>query len=153
MNRPRACGALIHGDAILMVRHVEPTRSYWTLPGGGLEAGETPAEAAVREVCEETGLAVRAVRLLWEGTYGHGTKTSPEYCFLVEPEAESEDKHAPVLGHDPEEAHLPLPQRLLQGVGWMPLAEMTGDAQVARVLMALADGGGAMKLEKRHHDE
>lgn len=52
MTRPRACGALIQGDMILMVRHVEPTRSYWTLPGGGLEAGETPAEAAIREVYE-----------------------------------------------------------------------------------------------------
>ncbi len=52
MAHPRACGALIQGDMILMVRHVEPTRSYWTLPGGGLEAGETPAEAAIREVYE-----------------------------------------------------------------------------------------------------
>ena len=50
MTRPRACGALIHNKEILMVRHVEPTRSYWTLPGGGVEAGETPAEAAVRKV-------------------------------------------------------------------------------------------------------
>lgn len=59
MTRPRACDALIHNDAILMVQHVEPTRSYWTLPGGGLEAGETPAEAAIREVYEETRLARR----------------------------------------------------------------------------------------------
>ena len=36
MTRPRACGALIQGDMILMVRHVEPTRSYWTLPSGVL---------------------------------------------------------------------------------------------------------------------
>jgi ADP-ribose pyrophosphatase YjhB (NUDIX family) len=45
MTRPRACGALIQNSMILMVRHVEPTRSYWTLPGGGLEANETPAES------------------------------------------------------------------------------------------------------------
>ena len=47
MNRPRACGALIHGNTILMVQHREPTRSYWTLPGGGVVAGETPAVATV----------------------------------------------------------------------------------------------------------
>ena len=139
MTRPRACGALIHGDTILMVRHAEPTRSYWTLPGGGVEAGETPAEAAVREVREETGLRVQAVRLLWEGTYGIGVKRSPEYCFLIAPESESEVKQAIVLGHDPEEAHLPFHQQLLQGVAWVPLAELIGDAQVARVLMALED--------------
>lgn len=139
MTRPRACGALIQGGTILVVRHVEPTRSYWTLPGGGVEAGETPAEAAVREVREETGLRVRAVRLLWEGTYGNGAKRSPEYCFLIVPESESEDKHAIVLGHDPEEVHLPFHQQLLQGVAWVPLAELMGDAQVARVLMALED--------------
>ena len=139
MTRPRACGALLHNNLILMVRHVEPTRSYWTLPGGGVEAGETPAEAAVREVYEETGLRVKAVRLLWEGTYGHGTRTSPEHCYLVEPEAESEEQHAIPLGLDPEEDHLTADQRLLQGVGWLPVAEMTGDAQVARVRMALAE--------------
>ena len=138
MTRPRACGALIHNNSILMVRHVEPTRSYWTLPGGGLEAGETPAEAAVREVWEETGLLVKAVRLLWEGTYGHGDRTSREHCYLVEPEAESEERHIVVLGLDPEEAHLPSHHRLLQGVAWVPLSDLRGDAQVARVLMALA---------------
>ena len=45
MTRPRACGALIHGDAILMVHHVEATRSYWTLPGGGVEAGSQKSKA------------------------------------------------------------------------------------------------------------
>ena len=139
MTRPRACGALIHNKEILMVRHVEPTRSYWTLPGGGVEAGETPAEAAVREVWEETGLWVKAVRLLWEGTYGHGDRTSPEYCYLVEPEAEIEEQHTVALGLDPEEAHLPSHHRLLQGVAWVPLADLISDAQVARVVMALAE--------------
>ena len=36
----------------------------WCLPGGGMEPGETPAEAVVREVMEETGLQVRAVRVI-----------------------------------------------------------------------------------------
>ncbi len=36
----------------------------WTLPGGGLEAGEDPEGAAVREVVEETGYVVELTRLL-----------------------------------------------------------------------------------------
>jgi len=36
---------------------------YWGLPGGGVEAGETPWQGVVREVCEETGLDVLVERL------------------------------------------------------------------------------------------
>ena len=35
-----------------------PPNSHWITPGGGVEPGETPAEAAVREVYEETGLRI-----------------------------------------------------------------------------------------------
>ena len=37
---------------------------FWCLPGGQLEAGETPMEAVVREVAEETGLEVEVERLV-----------------------------------------------------------------------------------------
>lgn len=141
MSRPRACAALIHGGTILMVRHVEPSRSYWTLPGGGIEAGETPHQAAVREVWEETGVQVRAVRLLWEGTYGSGASSSPEYCFLVKPKEAGEERPAGLLGCDPEEVGLPAESKLLQGVGWVPLEELMRDVQVVRVMMVLAEEG------------
>jgi ADP-ribose pyrophosphatase YjhB (NUDIX family) len=39
-------------------------RGLWTLPGGGIDFGERPVEAVVREVREETGLAVRVGELL-----------------------------------------------------------------------------------------
>ena len=37
---------------------IDVADSHWIAPGGGLEPGETPAEAAVREVYEETGIRV-----------------------------------------------------------------------------------------------
>lgn len=37
---------------------LDATDSHWIAPGGGVEPGETPAEAAVREVYEETGIRV-----------------------------------------------------------------------------------------------
>jgi 8-oxo-dGTP pyrophosphatase MutT (NUDIX family) len=51
---------------VLLVEHRDPQThlSYWVLPGGGREIGETFAEAAIREVREETGVTVRIVRRL-----------------------------------------------------------------------------------------
>lgn len=51
--------------SVLLVRRVnEPFRGLWTLPAGFVDAGEDPARAAERECLEETGLRVRATRVL-----------------------------------------------------------------------------------------
>ncbi len=49
------------GD-VLLVKEKEDGR--WTLPGGWVDVGESPSEAVEREVKEESGYRVRAVRLL-----------------------------------------------------------------------------------------
>ena len=46
------------GENILMVKNKGSRSSYYTLPGGAVESGETLEEAAIREVKEETGLNV-----------------------------------------------------------------------------------------------
>ena len=53
-------GGLIHrnGTILLIKRKFEPNKGKWSLPGGLLEIGEDPAEAARREVMEELGLEV-----------------------------------------------------------------------------------------------
>jgi 8-oxo-dGTP pyrophosphatase MutT (NUDIX family) len=51
---------------VLLARHSEV--GAWVLPGGAIEPGETPADAAVRETWEEAGLLVRLTRLV--GVFG-----------------------------------------------------------------------------------
>jgi len=60
-----AVGAIVfrRSDILLVKRGSEPNRGRWSVPGGALEAGETVEAAAVREVLEETGLEVRAIRV------------------------------------------------------------------------------------------
>jgi 8-oxo-dGTP diphosphatase len=63
--RVLAAGAVVRDDAgrLLLVRRAkDPEAGRWTLPGGRVEPGESPAAAAAREVAEETGLAVAVGR-------------------------------------------------------------------------------------------
>lgn len=47
------------GDHVLLIqRGKEPMRGCWSIPGGSHDLGETVREAAVREVMEETGVAI-----------------------------------------------------------------------------------------------
>jgi 8-oxo-dGTP pyrophosphatase MutT (NUDIX family) len=63
------CSAAILDEQgrILLTRRAD--NGQWCLPGGGMEPGESAAEACEREVFEETGLSVRVRRLV--GIYSH----------------------------------------------------------------------------------
>ena len=56
-----ASAACFRDGKVLIAKRIKP--SLWSLPGGRLEPGETLAEAAIRELFEETGVTAEAVGL------------------------------------------------------------------------------------------
>jgi 8-oxo-dGTP pyrophosphatase MutT (NUDIX family) len=98
----RGADALVRNDAgeVLLVRRADDGR--WAMPGGWVDPGETPAQAAVREVAEETGMHVSEPRLLHTElrsqsvhfTYG---------CRLDGGELRTSDESLDVAFRDPEQ--------------------------------------------------
>jgi ADP-ribose pyrophosphatase YjhB (NUDIX family) len=66
-----------HGRVLLCHRR---DLDVWNLPGGGVESGELPTEAVVRETKEETGLNVVVERLV--GVYGKTDKDELVFAFV-----------------------------------------------------------------------
>ena len=66
IQRVAAYGVVQRDDRLLLVRLTDmtPSPGSWSLPGGGINHGEHPADAVVRELHEETGLHGRVVGVL-----------------------------------------------------------------------------------------
>lgn len=61
-----AAGAVVerNGEVLLVRRTMKPSQGFWSFPGGFVDFDETPAQAAVRECWEETGLLIEITGLL-----------------------------------------------------------------------------------------
>jgi 8-oxo-dGTP pyrophosphatase MutT (NUDIX family) len=99
------------GREYLLLRRVASHSGFWQSVTGSLEAGETHIEAALREVCEETGYRPRPAELIelgivnvfeiapqWRAKYAPGVTHNEEVCFALE--VEKFDVVMDALEHD-----------------------------------------------------
>lgn len=64
-------GIVIYNHKILIMKRTRPSSDglgYWELPGGGLEYGETPHQALIRELKEETNLDIKILKPVYTFT-------------------------------------------------------------------------------------
>lgn len=115
----RSVAIVIRDGKILMERlcykDANNGKEFFSVPGGGIEEGETPEQAAIRELKEECGLDGTIVKPL-AIIYSHGRK---EYSFEV---AVPKDQQA-ITGYDPEEAGSENPP--LREVVWKSLDQIS----------------------------
>lgn len=112
--RNRSVVFVVRNRKILVEKLSYEGRTFFSVPGGGIEAGETPEEAAVRELKEECGLDGTIVRKLAELYNNDRT----EYVFEVRvPENQKE-----ITGYDPEE---PVDNQPIKEVLWKELCELS----------------------------
>lgn len=73
------------GEMLLVRQYRHPlARENWEVVAGGMDPGETPEEAAARELREETGYRARAVRRLWSGFSAPGFCTELLHFCVVD---------------------------------------------------------------------
>ena len=113
-GRGRAQCIVTRADKLLLVRHTHGGLSWYCTPGGGIEPGETPERAALRELWEEC--RVEGVILRQLGVYADPYEDKRFYTYHVDIGGQT-----PSLGADPEVEGEPV----LTGVRWLALDELS----------------------------
>lgn len=117
MKWNRASAVIIHDDKLLVIYRQAGGRTYYALPGGRIEKGETFIETIKRELIEETSLDTKLDRQIYQLDAENGFS---EYTFLAhyisgEPELhpQSEEK----IHESATDLHKPM---------WLPIKDLPG---------------------------
>ncbi|MDL4842347.1 NUDIX hydrolase [Aquibacillus rhizosphaerae] len=79
MLRSRSSVVLIQNKKVGLIKRIRNDSVYYVFPGGGIEAGETPEEAAKREALEELGVKIKVDECIATIEFD-----GPQYYFLSE---------------------------------------------------------------------
>ncbi len=117
--RIRAGIVLIEGEKVALIERHRAGLHYFVFPGGGVDEGESPEQAAVRETMEELGVEVVIQRKVAEVQLG---KRSRQIYFLVE---QTGGKFGTGTGEEFTDADPDHPQRGIYIPIWMPIDELS----------------------------
>lgn len=138
-QRVAAYGLCIRNAQILLSRLSRATGrpGSWTLPGGGIDHGEPPAEAVVRETHEETGLEVTVHQVL---------TVDSRHFVGTRPDGRAEDLHSIRIVYLATTTDDAQPRVLDVGgtsdaAAWVPLQQLQEHPVVELVVLALEAAG------------
>ena len=102
------------GDEVLLIqRKYPPMAGSWAFPGGFVEQGENPIDAAVRELKEETGLDGKEPKLLM--VMGDADRDPRKHIVSIVYEIQVSEEQQPVAGDDAADARFWPISTLLSG--------------------------------------
>jgi ADP-ribose pyrophosphatase YjhB (NUDIX family) len=100
----RTAAVILHRDQVLI--HRAERDSFWTLPGGRVEFGESASAALTREMQEELGVSIKVERLLWlvENFFTYEAEDFHElalyFLATLPPETDLTTKNEPIKGNE-----------------------------------------------------
>jgi len=115
--RIRAGVVLVEDGKVALIERHRAGKHYFVFPGGGVDEGETPEQAAIREMEEETGLHVAIQKKLAEIHFG----LSEQVYYLVD---KLDGQFGTGTGEEFTDSDPDDPTEGLYVPIWMPLAEL-----------------------------
>ena len=121
-HRPTPCAGVVclrGGEVLLIRRGKAPRLGEWSLPGGRIEWGETAADAALRELVEETGVKAELLGLLdvVDGLFTDAGGRLERHYLLIDYAARW-IAGEPVAGDDAAEARFWPAEQAIELVAW-----------------------------------
>ncbi|MBC7481896.1 MAG: NUDIX domain-containing protein [Rhizobacter sp.] len=139
-----SCGVIILSpERELLLCHVTG-QNHWDLPKGGIDAGESPLAAALRETVEETSLRLRAEDLLDLGRFKYTAKKNLHLFAMQMPRVDVSGLRCDSHYHDHYSGrHLPE----MDGFGWFAFARISAlcTPKMATVLQTRIDLGAVLQ--------
>jgi 8-oxo-dGTP diphosphatase len=122
--RIRAGIVLIEDDKVALIERYRAGLHYFVFPGGGVDEGESPEQAAIREAREELGIEVAIKQKVAEVLLG---QKSRQVYFLVE---QTGGKFGTGIGEEYTDSDPGNPEEGIYTPIWMPIDELAAHENI-----------------------